>query len=89
MEAVIQFETLIRKGKGPARRLLKVHILLKADVAEAGPGWSDIVHDLPRARKQLWRGGSRWFLRRQQRNTPVVPRIFDGQREAELITQLI
>ena len=27
-----QLETLIRKGKGPARRLLKARILLKADV---------------------------------------------------------
>jgi hypothetical protein len=32
-----QLETLIR----PARRLLKARILLKADVSEAGPGWSD------------------------------------------------
>ena len=30
-----QLETLIRKGKGPARRLLKARILLKADVSEA------------------------------------------------------
>ena len=34
-------EVLIRKGKGPARRLLKARILLKADVSERGPGWSD------------------------------------------------
>jgi tripartite-type tricarboxylate transporter receptor subunit TctC len=27
-----QLETVIRKGKGPARRLLKARILLKADV---------------------------------------------------------
>jgi hypothetical protein len=36
-----QLETLIRKGKSPARRLLKARILLKADVSEAGEGWSD------------------------------------------------
>ena len=36
-----QLETLIRKGKGPARRLLKARILLKADVSDAGDGWSD------------------------------------------------
>src|SRR5262245_15961523 len=29
-----QLETLIRKGKGPARRLLKARILLKADVSD-------------------------------------------------------
>jgi len=36
-----QLEVLIRKGKGPARRLLKARILLKADLSERGPGWSD------------------------------------------------
>ena len=33
-----QLETLIRKGKGPARRLLKARILLKVDVSDAGDG---------------------------------------------------
>ena len=36
-----RLETLIRKGKSPARRLVKARILLKADVSEAGEGWSD------------------------------------------------
>jgi hypothetical protein len=36
-----QLERLIRKGRGPARRLLKARILLKADISEAGDGWSD------------------------------------------------
>ena len=36
-----RLEALIRKGKGPARRLLKARILLKADVSDAGAGWSD------------------------------------------------
>src|SRR3954462_11799760 len=36
-----QLETLIRKGKSPARQLPKARILLKADVSEAGDGWSD------------------------------------------------
>jgi len=35
-----QLATLIRKGSSPARRLLKARILLKADVSEAGEGWS-------------------------------------------------
>jgi hypothetical protein len=30
-----RLETLIRKGKSPARRVLKARILLKADVSEA------------------------------------------------------
>src|SRR5436190_14018 len=36
-----RLEMLIRKGKSPARRVLKARILLKADVSEAGKGWSD------------------------------------------------
>jgi hypothetical protein len=36
-----QLETVIWKGKSTARRLLKTRILLKADVSEAGEGWSD------------------------------------------------
>src|SRR5262249_20883392 len=57
-----RLETLIRKGKSPARRVLKARILLKADVSEAGKGWSDnrIIEALEtspsmvyRVRKQL------------------------------------
>jgi hypothetical protein len=36
-----QLQSLIRKGKSPANRLLKARILLKADISEAGEGWSD------------------------------------------------
>jgi hypothetical protein len=36
-----QLEALMRKGKSAAQRLLKARILLKADVSEAGEGWSD------------------------------------------------
>jgi hypothetical protein len=34
-------QTVINKGKGPAKRMLKARILLKADVSEHGEGWSD------------------------------------------------
>lgn len=36
-----QLGALIRKGKSAAQKLLKARILLKADVLEAGEGWSD------------------------------------------------
>ncbi len=89
-----QLETLIRKGKGPARRLLKARILLKADVSEAGQGWSDsrIIAALDtsasmvyRVRKQLVEEGFEAVLSRKQRKTPAVSRIFDGEKEAKLI----
>jgi len=89
-----QLETLIRKGRGSARQLLKARILLKADVSAAGPGWSDskIIAALDtnasmlyRVRKQLVEEGFEAVLSRKQRATPAVARIFDGEKEAKLI----
>lgn len=40
-EERIQLNSLINKGKYPARKLLKARILLKADASAAGPGWAD------------------------------------------------
>jgi transposase len=89
-----RLETLIRKGKSPARRLLKARILLKADISEAGEGWSDsrIIEALQtsasmvyRVRKQLVEEGFEAVLSRKQRATPAVARVFDGEKEAKLI----
>src|SRR6201988_2384463 len=89
-----QLEALIRKGKSPAQRLLKARILLKADVSGAGEGWSDsrIIKALEtspsmvyRVRKQLVEEGFEAVLRRKQRATPAVARLFDGEKEAKLI----
>jgi hypothetical protein len=89
-----QLETLIGKGKGPAQRLLKARILLKADVSEPGAGWSDskIIAALDtsasmvyRVRRQLVEEGFAAVLSRKQRATPAVARIFDGEKEAKLI----
>ena len=87
-----RLETLIRKGKSPARRVLKARILLKADVSEAGKGWSDnrIIEALEtspsmvyRVRKQLVEEGFEAVLSRKPRAMPA--RIFDGEKEAKLI----
>ena len=89
-----QLQEIIKKGKGPANRLLKARILLKADVSNAGPGWSDseIVEALDtsasmvyRVRKQLVEEGFEAALSRKHRETPAVERIFDGEKEARLI----
>jgi hypothetical protein len=89
-----QLETLSRKGKSPARRLLKARILLKADVSEAGEGWSDsrIIAALDtspsmvyRVRKQLVEEGLEAVLSRKQREMPAIAPIFDGEKEAKLI----
>src|ERR1700688_2929564 len=93
-EERVRLETLIRKGKSPARRVLKARILLKADVSEAGKGWSDnrIIEALEtspsmvyRARKQLVEEGFEAVLSRKPRAMPAVARIFDGEKEAKLI----
>ena len=89
-----RLEVLLRKGKSPARRLMKARILLKADVSESGEGWSDsrIIKALDtsvsmvyRVRKQLVEEGFEAVLSRKQRATPAVARIFDGEKEAKLI----
>jgi Homeodomain-like domain len=89
-----QLETLIRKGKSPAQRLLKARILLKADVSEDGEGWSDsrIIEALEtsvsmvyRVRKQMVEEGLEAVLSRKAPAAPAVARIFDGEKEARLI----
>src|SRR2546430_2415597 len=81
-----RLETLIRKGKSPARRVLKARILLKADVSEGRKGWSDnrIIEALEtspsivyRARKQLVEDGIEAVLSRKPRAMPAIARIFD------------
>jgi hypothetical protein len=89
-----QLQSLIRKGKSPANRLLKARILLKADISEAGEGWSDskIIEALEtsasmvyRVRRRLVEEGFEAVLSRKQRATPAVAPIFDGEKEAKLI----
>ncbi|MGB8527917.1 MAG: IS630 family transposase [Rhodoplanes sp.] len=89
-----QLQALIRKGKSPAKRLLKARILLKADISESGEGWSDsrIIKALDtsasmiyRVRKQLVEEGFEAVLSRKPRMTPPVAAIFDGEKEAKLI----
>src|SRR5258707_3360738 len=69
-------------------------VLLKADVSEAGKGWSDnrIIEALEtspsmvyRVRKQLVEEGFEAVLSRKPRAMPAVARIFYGEKEAKLI----
>ncbi len=85
---------LLRKGKSPAKRLLKARILLKADASQAGEGWSDsrIIEALEtnapmvyRVRQKLVEEGFDAVLSRKQRAAPAISRIFDGEKEAKLI----
>ena len=51
-----RLETLIRKGKSPARRVLKARILLKADVSrKLAKGGATT------GSSKLWKPAHRWF----------------------------
>jgi hypothetical protein len=88
-----RLQSLICKGKSPAKRLLKARILLKADASELGEGWSDgrIVEALDtnismvtRVRQQFVEEGLEAVLSRKQRESPARTPIFDGEKQARL-----
>jgi len=84
---------LIRKGKRSAQLLRKARILLKADVSDAGEGWSDSaiaaaldtsIATIERTRRQLVEEGFEAVLTRKYNPKSARPRIFDGAAEAKL-----
>jgi Homeodomain-like domain len=94
VEERARLNDLIHKGKRSAQLLTKARILLKADVSEAGEGWSDsrIVEALDtslanilRTRRQLVEEGFEAVLSRKYNSNSARPRIFDGAAEAKLI----
>ena len=89
-----QLASLIRSGNRAAQLLTKARILLKADVSEAGEGWSDAriaealdtsVATIERTRRQLVEEGFEAALTRKYNPNSARPRIFDGAAEAKLI----
>jgi len=89
-----QLNDLIRSGKHSAQLLTKARILLKADVSDAGEGWSDSaiagaldtsIANIARTRRQLVEEGFEAVLTRKYNPNSAPPRIFDGVAEAKLI----
>ena len=85
---------LIRKGKRSAQLLTKARILLKADISDAGEGWSDSriaaaldtsIATVERTRRQLVEEGFEAVLARKYNSNSAWRRIFDGAAEAKLI----
>ena len=85
-----QLDEFIRKGKRPAQLVTKARILLKADISEAGEGWSDSriaealdtsIPTVERTRRQLVEGGFEAVLTRKYNPKSARPRIFDGAAE--------
>ena len=88
-------ESLIHKGKRPASQVLKARILLKADISEAGDGWSDgriaaaldtRLSTVFRTRQRLVEEGFEVVLNRKHSPNSARRRIFGGAAEAKLIT---
>ena len=89
-----QLDELISKGKRSAQLMTKARILLKADVSDAGEGWSDSriaaaldasIANIERTRRQLVEEGFEAVLTRKYNPNSARPRIFDGAAEAKLI----
>jgi transposase len=89
-----RLDRLIRKGKRSAQLLTKARILLKADISDAGEGWSDSaiaaaldtsIATVERTRRQLVEEGFEAVLTRKYNPNSARPRIFDGVAEAKLI----
>jgi Homeodomain-like domain len=89
-----RLEALVRGGESPAQLLTKARILLKADVSEAGEGWSDSaisvaldtsINNIGRLRRRLVEEGLEAALKRKHNSNSAHKRIFDGAAEAKLI----
>ena len=72
----------------------EARILLKADISEAGEGWSDSaisaaldtsINNVARTRQLLVEEGFEATLKRKYNPNSARPRIFDGAAEAKLI----
>jgi hypothetical protein len=84
----------VRSGRRSAQLSTKARILLKADVSDAGEGWSDSeisaaldtsVANVERTRRQLVEEGFEAVLTRKHNPRSAPRRIFDGVAEAKLI----
>jgi poly-gamma-glutamate capsule biosynthesis protein CapA/YwtB (metallophosphatase superfamily) len=89
-----RLDALTQAGKRPAQLLTKARILLKADVSEAGEGWSDSaisaaldtsINNVGRTRRRLVEEGLEAALSHKYNPNSARPRIFDGAAEAKLI----
>ena len=86
---------LIAAGRASAMKLAHARILLKADAADGGPGWTDdriaeavevSTDTVGRVRQRFVEDGLDAALDRKKAARPPVPPKLDGRAEARLIT---
>ena len=89
-----QLHDLVNTGKAAAKKLAHARILLKADAAPGGPGWTDLqiaeAVELSRAtveriRQRFVEHGLEAALGRKPQDRPSRQRKLDGRAEARLI----
>jgi transposase len=89
-----ELERLLSRGKADVRCLKHAQILLKADEADGGPGWSDEriaeaftagVATIERLRQRFVEEGLQAALRTYRTGTRIYERKLDGAQEAHLI----
>ena len=88
-----RLEALLAQKRASANKVLRARILLKADVSEAGPGWTDAqlveafdvsLSTVHRLRQQLVEEGVEAALVRTARSRHKPP-LLDGEKEARLV----
>lgn len=89
-----QLTAMISAGKAAAQKLAHARVLLKADRADGGPGWTDeriadAVDVSPatvgRVRQRFVEDGLDAALVRKKQDKPSRERVLDGTAEARLI----
>lgn len=87
-------EQEVKTGKGPARQLMHVRILLKADEGAHGPGWADeqisealeaSVPTIERVRRRFVEQGLEDAITPRPQPERPQKRKIDGEQEAHLI----
>lgn len=90
-----QLEFITSKGKNNARTIKHANILLKADQSDTGPSWSDTQIStaftvgratVERLRKRFVEEGFETALIPRKESPYQPEKIFDGQKEAQLVT---
>lgn len=85
---------LVSKGQGAARKLTHARILLKADVSDGSPGWTDeriaealgvTRQTVEHVRQRCVEQGLEAALERKKREHGPTPPLWDGAKEAKLV----